>query len=183
MVPRPRGGACHCRCAHRCIKSERAPPVSSPRDVGQIPIFHAQRPTGRPASAADRFTSKYLDVPVTPQFPFGHGMSYSRFTLSGLRATTNEMRPGQRIDIAVDVINEGPAASVARPVLELRDFATIDLVPGARGTVKFSLTSEALVFLGRDLASVLKAGEIGLFVGKSADQDGLLHTSIRVIAD
>lgn len=172
-------------------------PVSWPRDVGQIPIFHAERPTGRPADPANRFTSKYLDVPTTPQFPFGHGLSYSRFTLSGLRATRSDMRPDQRIEIAVDVTNKGLVAgeetvllfihdlvaSVARPVLELKDFAKISLEPGERGTVRFSLTSEAFTFLGRDLAPVLETGDIELFVGRSADRDSLLRTSVRIIAD
>ena len=53
--------------------------VSWPRSTGQIPIFYAQRSTGRPFSATDMYTSGYLDTPVTPQFPFGHGLSYSRF--------------------------------------------------------------------------------------------------------
>ncbi|POR52559.1 glycoside hydrolase family 3 N-terminal domain-containing protein [Bosea psychrotolerans] len=170
-------------------------PVSWPRDVGQIPIFYAERPTGRPEIAANRFTSKYLDVPATPQFPFGHGLSYSRFVLSGLRSTTTEIRRGQHIEIAVDVTNEGPVAgeetvlffihdpvaSVARPLLELKDFAKIRLRPGERGTVTFTLTSEAFIFAGRSLAPVLEVGEIELFVGKSADRGSLLRTSIRVI--
>lgn len=170
-------------------------PVSWPRDVGQIPIFYAERPTGRPEIAANRFTSKYLDMPATPQFPFGHGLSYCRFVLSGLRSTTTEIRRGQHLEIAVDVTNEGPlageetvlffihdpVASVARPLLELKDFAKIRLMPGERGTVTFNLTSEAFIFPGRSLAPVLEVGEIELFVGKSADRDSLLRTSIRVI--
>lgn len=170
-------------------------PVSWPRDVGQIPIFYAERPTGRPEIAANRFTSKYLDMPATPQFPFGHGLSYCRFVLSGLRSTTTEIRRGQHLEIAVDVTNEGPlageetvlffihdpVASVARPLLELKDFAKIRLMPGERGTVTFNLTSEAFIFPGRSLAPVLEVGEIELFVGKSADRDSLVRTSIRVI--
>ena len=56
-----------------------------PRDVGQVPIFFAERPTGRPGTPTDHYTSKYLDLPNTPLFPFGHGLTYGRFALSNLR--------------------------------------------------------------------------------------------------
>ena len=54
-------------------------PISWPVDVGQIPIFYAQRPSGRPASPTEHYSAKYIDLPVDPQFPFGHGLSYTRF--------------------------------------------------------------------------------------------------------
>ena len=60
-------------------------PVSWPRHVGQAPIFYGQRPTGRPTQVGVHYSSSYLDVPATPQFPFGHGLSYSHFALSDLR--------------------------------------------------------------------------------------------------
>ena len=60
-------------------------PVSWARALGQVPLFFGQRPSGRPADPKDRFTSKYLDVPNEPLFPFGHGLTYGRFTLSNLR--------------------------------------------------------------------------------------------------
>ena len=67
-------------------------PVTWPRDIGQTPIFYAALPSGRPADPKDHYTSKYLDMPVAPQFPFGHGLSYSRFTLSNLAVGSGEVR-------------------------------------------------------------------------------------------
>ena len=56
-------------------------PVTWPRDVGQVPIAYSVRSGGRPENPADKYTSKYLDLPNTPQFPFGHGLSYTDFAL------------------------------------------------------------------------------------------------------
>ncbi len=64
-------------------------PLSWPCDAGQIPIFYGQRPTGRPAKADEHDTSKYLDVPVEPQFPFGHGLSFTRFVYGAPRASSH----------------------------------------------------------------------------------------------
>ena len=118
-------------------------PVSWPVDVGQIPIFYAQRPTGRPADPAEHYTSKYIDLPVEPLFAFGHGLSYTRFAYRDLRAHPEELRPGETIAVEVEVANEGavageetvflflrdPVASIARPLLELKGVAKIALEP------------------------------------------------------
>lgn len=171
-------------------------PVSWPRDIGQVPIFYGERPTGRPAEAANRFTSKYLDMPATPQFPFGHGLSYSRFVLSGLRISAPEIRSGESVEVTVEVANDGPAAGqetvllfihdpvacVARPLLELKDFTRVGLMPGERETATFRLASETFVFPGRDLSPVLEAGVVEILVGTSAAPESLMRTSIRVSA-
>ena len=170
-------------------------PVSWPVDVGQIPIFYAQRPTGRPPDPAVHYSSKYLDLPVEPLFPFGHGLSYTRFTLSGLRTSASELRPGEAIAIECEVVNEGPAAgeetvllfvrdpvaSVARPLLELKGVAKIDLEPRRGGTVRFTLAAEDLAFLGLDLAPRLEPGVVELLVGRSAAHAQLLRTSVRLL--
>ena len=170
-------------------------PVSWPVDVGQIPIFYAQRPTGRPPDPAVHYSSKYLDLPDEPLFPFGHGLSYTRFTLSGLRTSASELRPGEAIAIECEVVNEGPAAgeetvllfvrdpvaSVARPLLELKGVAKIDLEPRRGGTVRFTLAAEDLAFLGLDLAPRLEPGVVELLVGRSAAHAQLLRTSVRLL--
>ena len=60
-------------------------PLSWPRHVAQVPIFYNERPSGRPYAPGVHYSSTYLDQPPTPQFPFGHGLSYSRFALHDLR--------------------------------------------------------------------------------------------------
>ncbi len=131
-------------------------PVSWPRDAGQVPIFYAQRPTGRPANPQNHDTSKYLDVPVEPQFPFGHGLSYTRFVYGSPRVSSDVLRRGDRLAVEAGIVNEGavageetallfirdPVASVARPILELKGFASISLAPEKSGTVRFELTAE-----------------------------------------
>ena len=170
-------------------------PVTWPRDVGQVPIFFATRPSGRPANPDDHYTSKYLDMPVEPLFFFGHGLSYSRFTLTNLRANNAEFKRGDELTIEVDVINEGPAAgeatvflfardvvaSVARPLLELKGVGKIALRPGEGGTVCFKLAAAALAFPGSDLKPVLEPGEFLLFAGQSADPRQMLTINVRAL--
>jgi beta-glucosidase len=169
-------------------------PVSWPVDIGQIPIFYAQRPTGRPADPAEHYTSKYIDLPVDPLFPFGHGLSYTRFACRELRARPDELRPGEAITVEVEVANEGavageetiflflrdPVASVARPLLELKGVAKIALEPGARGTVCFELSADDLAFLGPDLSPRLEPGTFEIYVGPSAARDSLIMTVVRL---
>jgi beta-glucosidase len=171
--------------------------VSWPVDIGQIPIFYAQRPSGRPANPADHYTGKYLDLPVEPLFPFGHGLAYARFAYRDLRADPPTVRPGAAITVEVEVENEGavageetvflfirdPVASLARPLLELRGVAKIALGPGARGRARFTLETADLAFVGTDLAPRLEPGVFEIHVGPSAARQGLLGNTIELLAD
>lgn len=171
-------------------------PITWPRAVGQVPIFFGQRPSGRPMDAKDYFTSKYQDVPNDPLYPFGHGLSYGRFTLSNLRVTPDSVGEHQQIDVSVDLVNEGPhvaeetvflftrdkVASVARPLLELRRFAKIRLEPGQTGTVVMTLPAKELRFLGLDLQPVFEAGDVEILVGPRADRADLLSTNLHLLA-
>jgi beta-glucosidase len=169
-------------------------PVSWPRALGQVPIYFSQRPSGRPADPVDHYTSKYLDEANEPLFPFGHGLSYGRFTLSNLRLGAASVAEGDDIELWVDVLNGGehaaeetvflfardPLASVARPLLELRGFARIQLPAGAGGTVHLQLPASELRFLDAQLHPVFEPGEIELLVGPSADRARLLSVSIQL---
>jgi beta-glucosidase len=169
-------------------------PVTWARSMGQIPIFFGERPTGRPADPADHYTSKYLDVPNEPLFPFGHGLTYGRFVHSNLRVTPVNVEDIDTIRIRVDVRNEGPraaqetlflfthdkVASVARPLLELKGFAKIDLRPGQAGTVSLTLRATDLRFLGPELEPVFEPGEVEILVGPCADRSQLLSTTIQL---
>jgi beta-glucosidase len=167
-------------------------PVTWARAAGQIPIFFGERPTGRPANPKDHYTSKYLDVPNEPLFAFGHGLTYGRFTLSNLRVTPSGVEDIDTMKIRVDVRNDGTRAaqetvflfthdklaSVARPLLELKGFAKIDLRPGEAGTVTLSLRAAELRFLGLDLTPVFEPGEVEILVGPCADRAQLLAATI-----
>jgi beta-glucosidase len=171
-------------------------PVTWPRHVGQVPIFYGQRPTGRPPKAGERLTSTYLDLPATPQFPFGHGLSYGSFTLHDLRCAPRDAAAGDTIEVAVSVYNEGarrgeatlflfvsdPVASISRPILELKAVRRIALGAGAWGSVSWQLPVAALAFLGADLEAVLEPGRFEIHVGQNADRGQLLSCSIELRA-
>jgi beta-glucosidase len=169
-------------------------PVTWARAQGQIPIFFGERPSGRPANPKDHYTSKYLDVPNEPLFPFGYGLTYGRFALSNLRVTPVNVEDIDTMQIRVDVRNDGARAaqetvflfthdkiaSVARPLLELKGFAKIELRPGESGTISLSLRATELRFLGLDLEPVFEPGEVEVLVGPCADRSQLLSATIRL---
>jgi beta-glucosidase len=170
--------------------------VSWPRLVGQIPICYGRLPTGRPADPANTMTSRYLDTPTEPQFPFGHGLSYGRFVYSDLRVSPSSVGPDGRITAEADIVNEGVAAgeetaflfirdrvaSVSRPLLELKGMARLTLAPGERGTARFSLAVREMAFFDEDGAARLEEGEFEIFVGPSADPAGLLRGCVRAVS-
>jgi beta-glucosidase len=169
-------------------------PVSWPRAEGQVPIFFGERPSGRPQNPLDHYTSKYLDVANEPQFAFGHGLTYGRFRYANLRVPADSVAENDTVAVRVDVTNEGmhvaeetvflfthdKVASVARPVLELKGFAKIQLDPGATGTVTLMLAVAELRFLGVDLRPVFEPGEVEILVGPCADREQLLAASIQL---
>ncbi|MDJ1157071.1 glycoside hydrolase family 3 N-terminal domain-containing protein [Chelatococcus sp. SYSU_G07232] len=172
-------------------------PLSWPVDTGQIPIFYGQRRTGRPADPAERYSSKYIDAPAAPLFPFGHGLSYTRFTLSDLQVAPAVAGPHDRVTVAVTVANEGPVdgeetvllfvhdlvASVARPVLELKGMAKVRLAPGERQVLHLILPVDDLAFLDLDLKPRLEPGAFKVYVGPAADPERLLEASLSVVGD
>jgi beta-glucosidase len=166
-------------------------PVTWPRSLGQLPIFYASRSTGRPADPNDHYTSKYLDSSNEPLFPFGHGLTYGRFTLSNLRLSKDALTENETLAVRVDVLNEGqwPAeetvflfthdklASVARPLLELKGFTKIRLDPRQSGTVTLSLAGSDLRFLGLD--RLIAGPQEAHFVAR-AGNDGAPRRSLGV---
>ncbi|HEX4676011.1 MAG TPA: glycoside hydrolase family 3 N-terminal domain-containing protein [Steroidobacteraceae bacterium] len=169
-------------------------PMAWPVAVGQIPVFFGERPSGRPYNPKDHFTSKYLDIPNEPLFPFGHGLTYGRFALSNLRVTPDQVSERGTLEVCVDVTNQGArraeetvflfthdkVASVTRPLLELKGFGKIALEPGASGTVTLQLPAAEMRFLGLDMTPVFEAGEVEVLVGPSADRAKLLVTSVKL---
>ena len=157
-------------------------PVTVPRTTGQIPIYYDQKNTGRPPAADNKYTSKYLDVPWTPLFPFGHGLSYTTFAYDNLRLSAPTMRDGDALTVSVDVSNTGDRAgdevvqmyirdevgSVTRPLMQLRGFQRITLRPGERRTVTFRLTRDDLAFHNAAAQRVVEPGFFRVFVGTSS---------------
>jgi beta-glucosidase len=156
-------------------------PVTFPRSVGQVPLYYGHKRTGRPPSA-EKYTSKYLDVPVTPLYPFGHGLSYTVFQLSDLQLSGDRIPRDGALEVQALLTNTGPragdevvqlylsdlAASVTRPVNELKGFARVSLQAGERRRVAFRLGPRELGFLDRDLKFVVEPGTFKVTVGQSS---------------
>jgi beta-glucosidase len=168
-------------------------PATFPRTVGQVPIYYNHKSTGRPPSD-QKYTSKYLDVPVTPLYPFGYGLSYTTFKFSDLQVSAKSILPSGQLNVSVVVENTGAragdevvqfyirdqASSVTRPVLELKGFERITLQPGEKRRVQITLTPEHLGFYDRNMRFVVEPGEFKVFAGpNSAD---LLEASFQVVA-
>jgi len=167
-------------------------PITFPRSVGQIPIFYNHKNTGRPFKENEKYTSKYLDIPNTPLYPFGYGLSYSQFRLSNLLVDKDRIPMSGSAKVSVEVENTGKrigdevvqlyihdvAASVTRPVKELRGFRRVTLAPGQKQKVEFTLTPKDLSFLGRDFKPVVEPGSFIIYAGTSSE--GGLQTTLEV---
>jgi beta-glucosidase len=170
-------------------------PATFPRATGQIPIYYNHRNTGRPADASNHYTSKYLDIPWTPQFPFGFGLSYTTFAYSNLRLSASSIRARDSLTVSVDVRNSGDrtgdevvqlyvrddVASVAEPVKSLKGFRRITLQPGETRTVTFKIGPEALSLYDSRMRRVVEPGSFTVFVGTNSDD--VLTTRFDVNGD
>lgn len=171
-------------------------PVTFPRTIGQVPIYYSHKNTGRPPSGKELgitmgtpenpidYVSYYLDVDYTPAYPFGFGLSYSKFEYSGLKLSANEVKAGGRIEVSVRVRNAGKYdadevvqlyirdlyGSVTRPVKELKKFSRISLKQNETKEVKFILTTDDLKFYDKDMNYTVEPGEFKLWVGSNSDE-------------
>jgi beta-glucosidase len=152
-------------------------PATFPRTVGQVPMYYNHKNTGRPASDT-HFSSKYTDIPWTPLYPFGYGLSYTTFAFSDLTAAADARTPDQ-FSVSVKVTNMGTrsgtevaqlyirqkCASVTRPVKQLEGFQRVELTPGQSKLVSFTLTPFDLSFYDMKMQRVVEAGELEIMVG------------------
>ena len=150
-------------------------PVSFARSVGQIPTYYNHLRIGRPFTPGKpgNYTSQYFEEPNGPLYPFGYGLSYTRFELSDVSLSAPTMARGGRVTASIAVRNAGdragetvvqlyiedPAASVARPVKELKDFRKIMLQPGEQQVVRFEIDEQKLAFYNAKLEHVAEDGQ------------------------
>ncbi|ABQ06872.1 beta-glucosidase BglX [Flavobacterium johnsoniae] len=162
-------------------------PMSFPRNVGQCPIYYNLYNTGRPTDKDKNvFWSHYSDVEKTPLYPFGYGLSYTSFIYKNLKIAKPSFQKGEKIKVSVEVTNTGnfdgkevvqlyindPAASIVRPVKELKGFELIELKKGETKTVQFTLTDSALGFYDNDGKFLVEPGLFNVMVGWNSN-DGL----------
>jgi len=155
-----------------------------PRTVGQIPLYYNHLNTGRPwdGKESTKFKSNYLDESNDPLYPFGYGLSYTTFEYGDLQLSKTELTGAETLTATVKVTNTGkydgeetvqlyigdPAASVSRPVKELKGFQKIQLKAGESKDVSFSITPEQLSFYNSDLRYDWEAGEFNIYVGTNS---------------
>ncbi|MBT8421505.1 MAG: glycoside hydrolase family 3 C-terminal domain-containing protein [Gammaproteobacteria bacterium] len=170
-------------------------PVTLPKAVGQVPIYYAQKNTGRPGIPdspinidsisefgqfeSAGFTSFHLDTGCTPRFGFGYGLSYTRFSYSDIQVSTHTVALGDTFEISADLTNEGDreadeivqlyirdlVGSVTRPVRELKGFRRVRLSPGERRRISFQLHTDDLAFYGADMQRRTETGAFRAWIG------------------
>ncbi len=173
-------------------------PVTFPRVTGQIPIYYAHKHTGKPPTPETYAhiddiearapqlsvgnTSFHLDVSYTPLFPFGFGLSYTEFEYTNIRVSSPVMTMNDTIVLTADVTNRGDreaeevvqlylrdlAASVTRPVRELKAFEKVRLAPGEQRAIAFRLSASDLAFYGRTMRLTIEPGQFHAWIGGSS---------------
>ncbi len=184
-------------------------PVSFPRVVGQIPIYYAQKNTGKPPTPESvvhlddiepratqtslGMTAFHLDAGYTPLYPFGYGLSYSEFKYENIKATPNAFKIGESLEIGATLTNVGKVeaeevaqlyirdlvGNVTRPVRELKGFQKIRLKPGESQTLTFKLHSDDLAFYNRKMQLSAEPGNFYAWIGGSSEAD--LKTEFEIV--
>lgn len=148
--------------------------VSIPRTIGQFPFYYNH--------SASKEGAKYIDMPTTPLYEFGYGLSYTTFEYGNLKIDPEKLNSEGNVDVSFDVKNTGSkkgdevaqlyindvVSSTSRPVKELKGYERISLEPGETKTVKMKLTPEELSLLDRDMNVVVEPGTFEVMVGSSS---------------
>lgn len=170
-------------------------PMTFPREEGQIPIYYNHFNTGRPSINEDKvYKSAYIDLPNSPKFPFGYGLSYTTFKYADLKLSRQKINSNETIEVTMTISNTGKFAgeevvqlylqdkfgSVVRPIIELKDFQKIKLDAGETKTLKFIIDNEKLSFYNQALEFKSEPGEFNLMIGSSST-DIRLNSTFELI--
>ncbi len=159
-------------------------PVTFPRVTGQIPVYYNHKNTGRPANDTLHFTSRYLDVPSTPLFPFGHGVTYTTFSYTALTMASRNLHTRDTLVVGVTLANTGPrpgeevvqlyirddVGSLTRPIRELKAYRRVLLRPGETRYVPLTVPIADLAFTGADMRRRVEPGTFTVYVGPNAGE-------------
>lgn len=170
-------------------------PITFPRSVGQIPLYYNHKSTGRPKIESDKYTSKYIDSPNRPLYPFSFGLSYTTFAYDNLNITPQSASTSETIDVSVDVSNTGSiageevvqlyimdeVASVTLPVKQLKGFKKIKLNPGETSKVEFTITPDMLSFYGLEMKKIIEPGKFQVMIG--GDSEKVMSKTFELISN
>lgn len=171
--------------------------ASFPRNVGQIPVFYNHKNSGRPISSRSpykRYTSSYMDVLNAPLYPFGYGLSYGKVNYGNLCLSADNAAIGTTVTVGVTLENPSEyditetvqiyvrdnAASITRPVKELKAYKQVLVKAGETIVVELPLETSRLGFYGSDLNYVVEPGEFTIMAGPSSDSESLLKTKLTL---
>lgn len=169
-------------------------PVTWPRHVGQIPIHFGTRPGGRPFNPADSFTSRYVDMPNAPLYPFGAGRGYATFRLDGLEVSPRTIDAEAPFSVVGTVENDSDrdgttvvflfvrdlVAMPNRPILELRGFARVAVAARSSAPVRFDLGADTLASLDETRRPRVEPGRFEIRLGFDADPSGHVVADLTV---
>jgi beta-glucosidase len=153
--------------------------ISFPRNAGQVPVYYYHKKSG----GRSHWRGDYVETSTKPLYPFGYGKSYTSFEYSNFRISSAEVAVDGKVDISMDIKNTGSykgdeivqlytndkEASVTRPVMELKGFKRISLIPGETKTVTFTLSPKQLGFYDMSMDFVVEPGDINVMVGSSSE--------------
>ncbi|MFK7824141.1 MAG: beta-glucosidase BglX [Oligoflexales bacterium] len=159
--------------------------MSFPYAAGQIPVYYAQKNTGRPyTDPSQRYQSRYIDIPNEPLFPFGFGLSYTEFEYGPLSVDKSRISGSETLKLKVSISNIGPydgeevvqlyvrdkQASITRPVKELKGFQKVFIRSGESKQVEFTISRDQLSFIGQNLKLIVEAGKFELMIGPNSSE-------------
>jgi beta-glucosidase len=153
-----------------------------PISVGQIPLYYNHKNTGRPMDSNNKFTSKYLDISNDPLYPFGYGLSYTTFEYGDIKLSKSELKGDEKLTASVTLTNTGkvtgeevvqlyiqdPAASISRPVKELKNFKKVLIQPGEKKDINIEITTNDLKFYNSDLKYDWEPGDFVIYIGSNS---------------
>lgn len=156
--------------------------ITFPRSAGQIPIYYSMKNTGRPYEEKNKYTSKYIDSPNEPLYPFGYGLSYTTYKYSNLKVSSNTWNGKEKLKVTITVKNTGSyngeeivqlyirdrVASLTRPVKELKGFKKIKLIKGESKNLVFELEAKDLAFYHPEKKWITEPGKFDIMVGSNS---------------